>query len=146
MAGLLNRQGDVKTTSRARPALELYLYFYCVISFRPCSTFFFLVGLNSSLLSTLLKLQGLSLIVHSRKVRIQKREKHTAMTANVKDKSSSGNEGVSPCCLSGKIQNVKQTGQVEEIGGLKNYVSAPENGSKEKSVIFLADNKSHSFT
>jgi len=49
------------------------------------------------------------------------------------------NVGMSSCCLSGKVQNSKPEGQVEEIGGLKCYVAAPENGSKEKSIIFLVD-------
>jgi len=47
--------------------------------------------------------------------------------------------GVSECCLSGKVQTGKPTGTVEEIGTLKTYVSAPENNSKAKVVIFITD-------
>jgi len=53
--------------------------------------------------------------------------------------SQSGNVGMSSCCLSGKVKEGKPTGRVEEIGGLRTYVSAPENDSKEKSIIFLVD-------
>lgn len=47
--------------------------------------------------------------------------------------------GVSSCCLSGKVQEGKPTGRVEEIAGLQTYVAEPENGSKAKTVIFLVD-------
>lgn len=56
--------------------------------------------------------------------------------------TQSTNVGMSSCCLSGKVKEGKPIGQVEEIGGLRTYVSAPESGSKEKSVIFLVDSQS----
>jgi hypothetical protein len=49
--------------------------------------------------------------------------------------------GISPCCLSGKIQNETPSGSVEEIGGLQCYVAAPESGSKAKTVVFLCDSE-----
>jgi hypothetical protein len=60
--------------------------------------------------------------------------------------SQSGNVGMSSCCLSGKVKEGKPTGRVEEIGELRTYVSAPENGSKEKSIIFLVDSKIFPFS
>lgn len=47
--------------------------------------------------------------------------------------------GMSSCCLSGKVQEGKPTGRVEEIAGLQTYVAEPENGSKAKTIIFLVD-------
>jgi len=47
--------------------------------------------------------------------------------------------GVSSCCLSGKIQEGKPKGRVEEIAGLQTYVAEPKDGSKAKTVIFLVD-------
>lgn len=49
---------------------------------------------------------------------------------------------MSSCCLSGKIQEGKPKGRVEEIGGLQTYVAEPEDGSKKKTVIFLVDSTS----
>ena len=50
--------------------------------------------------------------------------------------------GVSSCCLSGKVHDGKPVGHVETVGGLQTYVSAPKDGSKAKSVIFITDSKS----
>ncbi|KAK5200578.1 hypothetical protein LTR16_005637, partial [Cryomyces antarcticus] len=47
--------------------------------------------------------------------------------------------GMSSCCLSGKLHEGKPAGRVDTIGGLQAYVAEPENGSKEKTVIFLVD-------
>ncbi|TKA65623.1 hypothetical protein B0A49_08358 [Cryomyces minteri] len=47
--------------------------------------------------------------------------------------------GMSSCCLSGKLHEGKPAGRVETIGGLQAYVAEPENGSKEKTVVFLVD-------
>ncbi|KAF2435137.1 alpha/beta-hydrolase [Tothia fuscella] len=47
--------------------------------------------------------------------------------------------GTSSCCLSGKLKEGKPVGIEEEIGGLQTYVSAPENNSKEKTIIFFTD-------
>ena len=49
---------------------------------------------------------------------------------------------MSSCCLSGKVHDGQPVGHVETIGGLQTYVSAPEDGSKAKSVIFITDSKS----
>ncbi|MCJ1311102.1 hypothetical protein MMC25_004772 [Agyrium rufum] len=51
----------------------------------------------------------------------------------------STNTGMSSCCMSGKIRDGNPVGHVETVGGLNTYVSAPEGGSKEKTVIFLTD-------
>jgi len=47
--------------------------------------------------------------------------------------------GMSSCCLSGSVHTGTPTGKVEEIDSLKTYVSAPKDGSKAKSIIFLTD-------
>ncbi|KAL3423928.1 dienelactone hydrolase family protein [Phlyctema vagabunda] len=47
--------------------------------------------------------------------------------------------GVSECCLSGKVHEGTPTGHVETIGDLPTYVSAPKDGSKAKSIIFIVD-------
>ena len=46
--------------------------------------------------------------------------------------------GVSDCCLSGKL-NTSSTpkGTEEQIGGLETYVSAPQDSSKSKAIIFI---------
>ena len=49
---------------------------------------------------------------------------------------------MSSCCLSGKVHDGQPVGHVETIGGLQTYVSAPKDGSKAKSVIFITDSKS----
>jgi hypothetical protein len=43
------------------------------------------------------------------------------------------------CCLSGKVHEGTPTGYVETIDNLKTYISAPQNGSKAKTIIFLVD-------
>lgn len=48
---------------------------------------------------------------------------------------------MSDCCLSGKVNSGTPKGKEEEIGGIPVYVSAPQSGSKEKSVIFLVDSE-----
>lgn len=53
----------------------------------------------------------------------------------------SGNVGMSSCCLSGAVHEGKPTGRVETIGGLQCYVSAPEDDSKAKSIVFLVDSE-----
>lgn len=53
----------------------------------------------------------------------------------------SGNVGMSSCCLSGAVHEGKLTGRVETIGGLQCYVSAPEDDSKAKSIVFLVDSE-----
>ena len=50
--------------------------------------------------------------------------------------------GMSDCCLSGKVHSGTPKGKEEEIGGIPVYVSTPQNGSKEKSVIFIVDSMS----
>ena len=52
--------------------------------------------------------------------------------------------GMSSCCLSGKVHEGKPVGQVETIGGIQTYVSEPENKSKAKTIIFLADSTASS--
>jgi len=47
--------------------------------------------------------------------------------------------GMSDCCLSGKVHSGSPKGKEEEIGGIPVYVSTPQNGSNEKSVIFIVD-------
>ncbi|KAF2454875.1 esterase/lipase [Lineolata rhizophorae] len=47
--------------------------------------------------------------------------------------------GMSSCCLSGKVKEGKPKGHVSQIGGLEAYISEPETGSTEKTVIFLTD-------
>ena len=51
----------------------------------------------------------------------------------------SQNIGMSSCCLSGKVHEGKQAGREDQIGGLETYISEPQNGSKEKSIIFIVD-------
>jgi len=46
---------------------------------------------------------------------------------------------MSSCCLSGKVHEGTPTGKVETIDSLPTYVSAPQDGSKAKSIIFLVD-------
>lgn len=46
---------------------------------------------------------------------------------------------MSDCCLSGKVHSGSPKGKEEEIGGIPVYTSTPQNGSKEKSVIFIVD-------
>lgn len=48
---------------------------------------------------------------------------------------------MSDCCLSGKVNSGTPKGKEEEIGGIPVYVSSPQSGSKEKSVVFLVDSK-----
>lgn len=43
------------------------------------------------------------------------------------------------CCLSGSVHEGNPVGTVETIGELPTYVSAPKDGSKAKTVIFLVD-------
>jgi len=47
--------------------------------------------------------------------------------------------GMSECCLSGKVHEGDPAGQVEKINNLQTYVTAPENGSKAKSIVFITD-------
>ncbi|RDW68525.1 hypothetical protein BP5796_09182 [Coleophoma crateriformis] len=47
--------------------------------------------------------------------------------------------GMSLCCLSGAIHEGTPVGKVEKCGGLDTYISAPADGSKAKTVIFLVD-------
>jgi hypothetical protein len=47
--------------------------------------------------------------------------------------------GISECCVSGHLHDGKPTGAVAEIAGLKTYIAAPENGSKDKTILFIAD-------
>ncbi|KAF2112396.1 dienelactone hydrolase [Lophiotrema nucula] len=47
--------------------------------------------------------------------------------------------GMSSCCLSGKVQDGKPTGNVRTIGGLETYVAEPESNSTAQSIIFLVD-------
>jgi len=49
--------------------------------------------------------------------------------------------GMSSCCLSGAVHDGKPTGRVETIGGLQCYVSAPNNDSNAKSIVFIVDSK-----
>ena len=51
----------------------------------------------------------------------------------------SQNVGMSSCCFSGKVHQGQPTGREDEIGGLSTYVSEPQNGSKEKTIIFITD-------
>ncbi|KAG8533143.1 uncharacterized protein KY384_001926 [Bacidia gigantensis] len=51
---------------------------------------------------------------------------------------ASGN-GMSACCLSGKLHEGKPVGREEQLGGLSVYVSEPKGGSKAKSLIFITD-------
>lgn len=48
-------------------------------------------------------------------------------------------EGISECCVSGHLHDGKPTGAVSEIVGLKTYIAAPENGSKDKMILFITD-------
>ncbi|KAI9713007.1 MAG: hypothetical protein M1828_001481 [Chrysothrix sp. TS-e1954] len=47
--------------------------------------------------------------------------------------------GMGECCLSGTLASGKPTGRVDQIGGRDTYVAEPSNGSKTKTVVFLAD-------
>jgi len=51
----------------------------------------------------------------------------------------SQNVGMSSCCLSGKVHKGKPTGREDQIGGLETYISEPQNGSKEKTIVFICD-------
>ncbi|KAF2014722.1 dienelactone hydrolase family protein-like protein [Aaosphaeria arxii CBS 175.79] len=63
------------------------------------------------------------------------------MATGGQDLTDGGNIGVgmSSCCLSGKVKEGKPTGIEKTIAGLNTYVAEPENGSKEKSIVFLVD-------
>lgn len=54
----------------------------------------------------------------------------------------SQNVGMSSCCLSGKVHEGKPVGREDQIGGLETYISEPQNGSKEKTIIFICDSTS----
>ena len=47
--------------------------------------------------------------------------------------------GMSSCCLSGRVQEGKPVGRVDQIAGLDAYISEPKDGSTAKSVIFISD-------
>jgi len=47
--------------------------------------------------------------------------------------------GMSSCCLSGSVHEGTTTGRVETIDNLQTYISAPQSGSKAKTIIFLTD-------
>jgi len=46
---------------------------------------------------------------------------------------------LSECCVSGHIHQGTPKGTVDEIAGLKTYVSKPQDGSKARTVIFITD-------
>lgn len=47
--------------------------------------------------------------------------------------------GISECCVSGHLHDGKPQGAVSEINGLKTYIAKPENGSKDKTILFITD-------
>lgn len=47
--------------------------------------------------------------------------------------------GMSSCCLSGKVHEGTPVGKVEKVGDLETYISAPKDGSKAKTIIFIVD-------
>jgi len=47
--------------------------------------------------------------------------------------------GISECCVSGHLHEGKPKGAVSEINGLKTYIAKPENGSKDKTILFITD-------
>jgi len=46
---------------------------------------------------------------------------------------------MSSCCMSGSVHSGSPSGRVETIDGLSTYVSAPQSGSKAKTIIFITD-------
>jgi hypothetical protein len=47
--------------------------------------------------------------------------------------------GISECCVTGHLHDGKPTGAVSEIVGLKTYIAPSENGSKDKTILFITD-------
>ncbi|KZT52814.1 alpha/beta-hydrolase [Calocera cornea HHB12733] len=47
--------------------------------------------------------------------------------------------GLSPCCVTGHLHEGTPTGTVEKIADLDVYVSKPKDGSKAKTILFIAD-------
>jgi hypothetical protein len=48
-------------------------------------------------------------------------------------------QGLSECCVTGHIHDGKPKGAVTEIAGLKTYITGPENGSKDKTILVIPD-------
>lgn len=48
-------------------------------------------------------------------------------------------QGIKECCVSGHLHDGKPKGAVTEIAGLKTYVTFPENGNKNKAILFITD-------
>jgi hypothetical protein len=48
-------------------------------------------------------------------------------------------QGISECCVSGHLHDGKPKGAIGEIAGVKTYMAIPENGSKDKTILFIAD-------
>jgi hypothetical protein len=47
--------------------------------------------------------------------------------------------GISECCVSGHLHEGKPRGAVGEVNGLKTYMTGPEDGSKDKTILFITD-------
>jgi dienelactone hydrolase len=46
---------------------------------------------------------------------------------------------MSECCISGHIHEGTPEGIETEVAGVKTYIAAPADGSKEKTVLFIHD-------
>jgi hypothetical protein len=48
-------------------------------------------------------------------------------------------QGISDCCISGHLHDGQPEGTIVEVNGLKTYIAAPQNGSKDKTILYIAD-------
>jgi len=48
-------------------------------------------------------------------------------------------QDISECCVSGHFHDGKPQGTITEIAGLKTYISQPDRGSNDKTILFITD-------
>ena len=62
--------------------------------------------------------------------------------SNVQEQSSTTSimaQEIRQCCVTGHIHQGTARGTVTQVAGLNTYISAPPNGSKDKTILFITD-------